>query len=249
MTNTTNKKWSDEAVAKLLEIVGDASPVSVANVEAAAAALDVSTRSISSKLRNMDRAVESMAQEKPNAFTEQEGADLAIFVRNNAGNYTYKEISETFASGKFSAKQVQGKLLALELTGSVKAAPKTEAARSYTEAEESTFVAMANAGAFIEDIASALGKEIASVRGKALSLTRQGSISQIPGQKESHAKVEVDAIAALGDTIATMSVADIAKAADKTERGIKTILTRRGIKVADYDGASKKAKAEAKASA
>jgi hypothetical protein len=46
-----------------------------------------------------------------------------------------------------------------------------------------------------------------------------------------------------------MSVEDIAKAVDKTPRGIKTLLTRRGITVADYDGAAKKAKAEAKAAA
>jgi hypothetical protein len=43
-----------------------------------------------------------------------------------------------------------------------------------------------------------------------------------------------------------MSVAEIAAATDKTERGIKTLLTRRGLTVADYDGAAKKAKAESK---
>ena len=43
--------------------------------------------------------------------------------------------------------------------------------------------------------------------------------------------------------------AEIAAAVDKTERGLRTLLTRRGIKVADYDGAAKKAKAEAKAAA
>ena len=55
------------------------------------------------------------------------------------------------------------------------------------------------------------------------------------------------AVAALGDAISTMTVAEIAKIAEKTERGLRTLLTRRGIKVADYDGASKKAKAEGKA--
>jgi hypothetical protein len=53
----------------------------------------------------------------------------------------------------------------------------------------------------------------------------------------------------LGAAIATMTVAEIAAAVDKTERGLRTLLTRRGIKVADYDGAAKKAKAEAKAAA
>jgi hypothetical protein len=46
-----------------------------------------------------------------------------------------------------------------------------------------------------------------------------------------------------------MTVAEIAKAADKTERGLKTLLTRRGIDCADYKGAAKRAKAEAKVAA
>ena len=65
----------------------------------------------------------------------------------------------------------------------------------------------------------------------------------------SHAKETIDPVTALGDRINGMTVADIAKAVDKTERGLRTLLTRRGIKVADYDGAAKKAKAEAKAAA
>ena len=46
-----------------------------------------------------------------------------------------------------------------------------------------------------------------------------------------------------------MTVAEIAVAVDKTERGLRTLLTRRGIDVADYKGQAKKAKAEAKAAA
>ena len=79
-----------------------------------------------------------------------------------------------------------------------------------------------------------------------MSLTRNGQIDKIPAQRESHAQVSVDAVSALGDRVHKMTVAEIAAAADKTERGIKTLLTRRGIAVADYDGAAKKAKAEAK---
>lgn len=219
----------------------------MASVEAAAAALGKTTRSIASKLRQLDREVASMAKEKVSAFTPEQSADLRDFVTNNAGRYTYKDLAEVWAQGAFSAKQIQGKLLALELTGSVKAAEKIEVARTYTEAEEAEFVSLANGGAFIEDIAKALDKTVASVRGKALSLTRSGLIAEIPKQKESHAKESVDPVAALGDAIATMTVAEIAKAVDKTERGLKTLLTRRGINCADYKGAEKKAKAEAKA--
>jgi arsenate reductase-like glutaredoxin family protein len=249
MTEKTTKNWSDEAVDQLMNIVGNESPVSVDSVERAAEQLGKTTRSIASKLRQLDREVASLAKEKTSAFTADEGADLADFVQANAGNLTYKEIAENFAGGKFSAKQIQGKLLALELTGSVKPAEKVEVARTYTEAEEATFVKMADAGNFIEDIASKLNKTVASVRGKALSLTRKGQIAKIPAQRESHAKESVDAVSALGDKIHGMTVAEIAQAVDKTERGLRTLLTRRGIKVADYDGAAKKAKAEAKAAA
>lgn len=249
MTEKATKNWSDEAVDQLMSIVGSQSPVSVESVERAAEQLGKTTRSIASKLRQLDREVASLAKEKTSAFTADEGADLADFVQANAGNLTYKEIAENFADGKFSAKQIQGKLLALELTGSVKPAEKVEVARTYTEAEEATFVRMAESGSFIEDIASKLNKTVASVRGKALSLTRKGQIAKIPAQKESHAKESVDPVTALGSAISTMTVAEIAAAVDKTERGLRTLLTRRGIKVADYDGAAKKAKAEAKAAA
>ena len=248
MTEKT-KKWSDEAVATLLATVGSESPVSVASVEKAAEVLGFTTRSIASKLRKLERDVTSMAKEKTSSFTAEEGEALEAFVADNAGNLTYKEIAEQFADGKFSAKQVQGKLLALELTGEVKAAEKVETARTYTEAEENKFVSLANGGSFIEDIAAALGKTVASVRGKALSLTRNGQIAKIPAQKESHAKSDVDPVAALGDAIATLTVAEIAAKVDKTERGLRTLLTRRGLDCADYKGSVKKAKAEAKAAA
>lgn len=249
MTEKATKNWSDEAVDQLMSIVGNESPVSVEAVERAAESLGKTTRSIASKLRQLDREVASLAKEKTSAFTADEGADLAEFVEANAGNLTYKQIAEHFADGKFSAKQIQGKLLALELTGSVKPAEKVEVARTYTEAEEAKFISMAQGGSFIEDIAQALGKSVASVRGKALSLTRKGQIDKIPAQRESHAKETVDPVTALGNKIHGMTVAEIATAVDKTERGLRTLLTRRGIKVADYDGAAKKAKAEAKAAA
>lgn len=244
MTEAKSKKWSDESVAQLLGIVGNVSPVSVALVEQAATAIGVSVRSISSKLRQLDRDVASMAKVSVPAFTPEQGDALAAFVRDNAGAYTYKEIAEKFPGG-FTHKQIQGKILALELTGSVKAAEKVEVARTYSDAEEATFIKMAQAGKYIEEIAVTLGKTIPSVRGKALSLTRKGQIDKIPAQKDHHATV--DPVDALGAAVATMTVAEIAKAVDKTERGIKTLLTRRGVKVADYDGAAKKAKAEAKA--
>jgi hypothetical protein len=228
-----------------MKLIGKQRPVSAETVVHAAESLgdDFTPRSVASKLRQLEVEVASMAKEKTSAFTEDEGAELAEFVVNNPGEYTYKQIAEEFMDGKFTAKQIQGKLLALELTASVKPADKVEVARTYTDAEEAKFITMAEKGAFIEDIAAALNKTVASVRGKALSLTRKGQIAKIP------AKENVDPVTALGADIHKMTVAQIAAAVDKTERGLKTLLTRRGIKVADYDGAAKRAKAEARQAA
>ena len=243
------KKWNDEAVEKMLSITGNKSPVSAEAVEAAAEALGLSTRSVSSKLRQMDFEVASLAKTKVSRFSEQEAAGLSRFVTDNSGNLTYKQIAETFAGGKFTAKEIQGKILSMELTGHVKAAEKVEAAKTYTDQEETQFVSLVEAGKFIEDIAEALGRSISSVRGKALSLTRSGQITKIPAQKTSHSNAAPDPVVQLGDAIGNMTVAEIAQAVDKTERGIKTLLTRRGISVKDYDGQAKKAKAEAKQAA
>lgn len=246
MSENTTKKWTEETVATLLGSVGSERPVSPALVEAAATALGVSVRSVAAKLRQLDIEVASMAKAKTATFNPEESDALAKFVNANPGAFTYKEIAEQFP-GEFSAKQIQGKLLALELTSLVKPTEKVEVARTYTADEEEVFVSMARKGAFIEDIAEKLAKSVPSVRGKALSLSRAGLIDKIPAQKTSHAKDTVDGVTALGDAVTKMTVADIAKAVDKTERGIRTLLTRRGISVADYDGAAKKAKAEAKA--
>ena len=241
-----SKKWTDEAVAQLLEVVGAESPVSALSVEAASKALGVSSRSVAAKLRQLEREVASMAQVKVSAFTPEEGAALSQFVQANAGTLTYKQIAEQFADGKFNSKQVQGKILAMELTGSVKPAEKVEVARTYTESEEAKFIKMAQAGAYLEEIAEAMNKSLASVRGKALSLVRAEVLTKIPEQQFSHAKDSTDPVEALKD-ISAMTVAEIAAAVGKTERGIRTLLTRRGINVKDYQGLDKKKKAEGKA--
>ena len=246
MSENTTKKWTEDTVSTLLGTVGGERPVSPALVEAAATALGVSVRSVAAKLRQLDIEVASMAKAKTATFNPEESDALSKFVNANPNAFTYKEIAEQFP-GEFSAKQIQGKLLALELTSLVKPTEKVEVARTYSAEEEGVFVSLAKNGAFIEEIAEKLGKSVPSVRGKALSLSRAGLIDKIPAQQTSHAKDNVDAVAALGDAVAKMTVADIAKAVDKTERGIRTLLTRRGISVADYDGAAKKAKAEAKA--
>jgi len=134
----------------------------------------------------------------------------------------------------------------MELHTHVKATPKVEVVKAYSDGEEATFIKMATSGSFIEEIAAALGREINSVRGKALSLLRSGAITAIPKQSTSLVNAKVDPLDNLQD-LGLMTVEAIAVALGKTARGVKTMLTRRGIKVADHDGAAKKEKAAAAA--
>ena len=237
-------KWTDERTAQLTDFVGGESPVSQATVAEAAVELETSTRSISSKLRKMGFDVELASASATRAFSDSQEATLAAFVSDNSGDYTYAEIAGHFEDGAFSPKSIQGKILSMELTGHVKPAPKVEAVRTYSPAEEVTFVSMVQDGAFVEAIAAELDRSVNSVRGKALSLLRSGDIDAIPRQETTKGASKEDPLAELTD-IATMGVEDIAEAIGKTARGVKTMLTRRGISAADYDGAAKKEKASA----
>ena len=237
-------KWTDERTAELTSFVGDESPVSQSTVAEAAVQLETSTRSVSSKLRKMGFDVELASATSSRAFSDAQESTLASFVSDNSGQYTYAQIAEHFEGGSFSPKSIQGKILSMELTDHVKPAPKPESVKTYTDAEEATFIEMVNGGSFVEEIAEALGKTVNSVRGKALSLLRAEAIVAIPKQKETKGASKADPLADLGD-VAEMTVEQIADAIGKTARGVKTMLTRRGLVAADYDGAAKKEKATA----
>lgn len=239
---TTIPKWTDERTAQLTAFIADESPVSKTVVAEAAAELGTSTRSVSSKLRKLGYEVE-LTSNAPKAFSDVEAEELASFVQNNEGIYTYAEIAGEFRNGQFSAKAIQGKILSMELTGLVRPTPKAEAVRSYTDAEQATVLEMIKRGDFVEDIAAAVGKEVSSVRGKALSLLKAGSIDAMPKQRTVKGAA-ADAFAELGD-VSGMTVAQIAEKLGKTERGVKTTLTRRGLTATDYDGAAKQKKASA----
>jgi len=241
MTTNSIPKWTDERTNTLVSFVGDITPISQATVIEAAETLETTARSVSSKLRKMGYDVELASSVSKKAFSDTEEIALRDFVEANAGAYTYAQIAEAFAEGKYSSKSIQGKLLSMELTANVKPAAKVEVARTYSTAEEATFLQMVAKNAYVEEIADALGKSINSVRGKALSFLRAGDIDSIPKQKESRATAKVDALGTLGD-ITAMTVEQIAESIEKTVRGVKTMLTRRGITCADYDGAKKAAK-------
>ena len=235
-------KWTDERTQQLVDFVGDSSPISQAMVAEAAEDLETSTRSVSSKLRKMGYDVELASSVSNRTFTDEQEATLQAFVTDNSGQYTYADIASSFEGGQFSAKSIQGKILSMELTSHVKPAEKPESVRTYSPEEENTFTSMVNDGAFVEEIAEALGKSVNSIRGKALSLLRSGDIGAIPKQKETKGSSKADPLAEVSD-IENMNVEDIADEIGKTVRGVKTMLTRRGLTCADYDGAARKEKA------
>ena len=234
-------KWTEERTQNLVDFIGSESPISQATVANAAEELETSTRSVSSKLRKMGYDVELASSVSHRTFSEDQEATLSQFVTDNSGQYTYADIAASFEDGAFSAKLIQGKILSMELTSHVKPAEKPQSVRTYSPEEEATFTTMVNDGAFVEEIAEALGKTVNSIRGKALSLLRSGDINAIPRQKETKGSSKADPLSEVD--VANMNVADIADEIGKTVRGVKTMLTRRGLTCADYDGAARKEKA------
>lgn len=237
----TTPKWTEERTNKLIEAVGDTTPVSRDFVAELADQLDTSSRSISAKLRKMGYDVEkaSVAQK---SFSDEVADALRDFVTSNSGQYTYADIAANFP-GDYEPKVIQGKLLSMELTSHVKPAPKTEHVKTYTDEEEKIVLSMIQSGKFVEEIAEAVGKSVASVRGKALSFQRAGTITTMPKQRDIKGPA-ADPLNDLGD-VSGLTIEEIATKIDKTVRGTKTMLTRRGLKAADYDGAAKKEKAAA----
>ena len=231
-------KWTDERTQALVDFVGSESPISQDTVANAADELETSVRSVSSKLRKMGYDVELASANASKSFSDEQEATLSNFVTDNSGVYTYAEIAENFEGGHFSAKSIQGKILSMQLTEHVKPAPKVETVKTYSEDEESQFISLVNDGAFIEDIAEALGRSVNSIRGKALSLLRAGEINAIPKQEHTKGSSKADPLADV--EIDGMTVEEIAEQIGKTVRGVKTMLTRRGLQCADYNGAARK---------
>jgi transposase-like protein len=241
---TTIPKWNDERTARLQELAGAETPVTKATVDSIATQLETSSRSVASKLRKLGVEVE-LASAAPKAFSDDQAEALRAFVEENSGNLTYAQIAEQFEGGSFSPKTIQGKILSMELTDAVAPTPKPESTKTYSDEDEATIVRMVGEGAFVEDIAAAVGRLVPSVRGKALSLLRAGTIPAVPKQRETKGATP-DALAELGD-VSGLTVAEIAGRLSKTERGVKTMLTRRGLTVADHNGAARAEKANAAA--
>ena len=245
--------WNETNTASLIANLEGETFVTQATLQNLADELGHTARGVGSKIRSLVKngtlvvEVQKASDAAKSAWTAEEDEALKDFLADNAGVYTYTEISATFLGCKFTSKQVQGKVLSLELTDSVKKAEKVAAKRGYSEDEEAQYVEMANEGKTLEDIATALNRPLNSVRGKGLSLQREGRIAEIPVQAESNAKAREDWLAPVMDKLEDMTVAEIAEEVGKSERGIKNTLTRRGLTCADHKGAQKREKLDAKA--
>lgn len=242
---STNKiTWNDENTASLETAVAGLDVVSQAKVAEIAEEMGGSTRSVGAKLRKLGHEVEK-ASAKASVWTPEMEEELRDFLAANEGTHTYAEIAQVLFSGAgVTDKQVQGKILSMELTGSVKPTPKREAKRTYTPEQEDTYVAMANANESLEAIAEALGVSVVSARGKGLSLVREGRLEAQPVQATSTAARRKDPLDGLD--VAGSTLEALCEATNMSARGLKNMLTRRGISCQDHDGAKKRATLDSK---
>ena len=194
-------------------------------------------------------------------WTDERTAQLTEFVGGESP-VSQATVAEAAVNLDTSTRSISSKLRKMGFDVELASAA---GGKSFTDAQEATLAAFVtdNSGAYtyaeiaghFEDgvfspksiqgkIADVMGRSINSVRGKALSLLRSGEIGAIPKQEVTKGASKEDPLATLGD-LSTQTVEAIAEAIGKTARGVKTMLTRRGLVAADYDGASKKEKASA----
>ena len=216
-------EYTDEMVTRMHDVAG--SGVTEEIIESLMDEFDFPRRSVTAKLRKLGYDVPKKPGAAP-VFSADETDALASFLESNSGNLTAEEISQQFAGGKFTARQINGKALSLEMTGHVKPAEKKVTPRTYSEDEESKISDMVEGGSYLEEIADAMGRSVNSIRGKLLSM---GLKAPQRDKKDSKA----DPYAGIEDML-DQTVEEIAEAFDKTVRGVKTVLTRRGLACADY---------------
>lgn len=220
-------EYTEDMVARMEQVC--AGGITEDTIIALCDEFDFPRRSVTAKLRKLGYDVPTKPKAAP-AFDADETAALTSFLESNSGVHTAEEIAAHF-TGEWgrdvTSRQVNGKALSLEMTAHIKPAEKKVAPRTYSEAEEAQISDMAGSGAFLEDIADALGKSVNSVRGKLLSM-------QLKAPQRDKKAAKSDSYEGIEDMATSMSVAELADQFGKSERGVKTVLTRRGISATDY---------------
>jgi len=219
-------EYTEDMVARMQEVAKN--ELTEEAIEALMAEFDFPRRSVTAKLRKLGFEV----PKKPGAapiFSADETEALAEYLEANSGESTAEEIAAHFSDAwgrEVTARQINGKALSMEKTGDIKPAEKKVAPRTYSETEEATIAKLVGEGKFLEDIADAVGRPVNSIRGKLLSMGLKAP------QRDKKA-TKSDPYEGIEDML-DKSVEEIATAFDKTVRGVKTVLTRRGLSCADY---------------
>src|SRR6056300_306593 len=216
-------EYTDEMVTRMHDVAG--SGVTEEIIESLMGEFDFPRRSVTAKLRKLGFDVPKKPGAAP-VFSADETDALAAFLAENSGVHTAEEIADVFAGGKFTARQINGKALSLEMTSHIKPAEKKITPKTFTAEQEAQIEALVNAGKYLEEIADELGRPVNSVRGKLLSMGLKAE------QRDKKAS-KSDPYEGIEDML-DQSVEDIADAFGKTVRGVKTVLTRRGLSCADY---------------
>lgn len=244
--------WNEEITASLnakatalnVTVISQDQVVQIAAELAEETGKEVTARSVGSKLRKEGFDVQKASEVSKSPWTADQETEVVNFLNANPNQYNYAEVAAAVCGGIYNAKQVQGKILSLELTNLVKPTEKAVAVRSFSADQEVDFINRVVSGASVEALATHFGKTVKQIRGKALSLFREGRIEAIPAQETSSAKAREDVLEGLDVTI--MTVAEVAEKTGKSERGVKSMLSRRGLSAKDYDGAAKRAKLDSK---
>tara|TARA_A100000164_G_C21929899_1_gene785021 strand:- start:1350 stop:2033 length:684 start_codon:yes stop_codon:yes gene_type:complete len=216
-------EYTDEMVARMNDVAG--SGVTEDIIESLVEEFEFPRRSVTAKLRKLGYDVPKKPGAAP-VFSADETEALAKFLEDNSGSHTADEIAATFADAKFTSRQINGKALSLEMTSHIKPAEKKVTPKTYTAEQEAEIASMVEGGSFLEDIADAIGKPVNSVRGKLLSMGLKAE------QREKKA-VKSDPYEGIDDML-DQSVEELAENFGKTVRGVKTVLTRRGLACSDY---------------
>ena len=215
--------YTDEMVARMESAAS--SEVNEALIQELCDEFQFPRRSVTAKLRKLGFEVPKKPGAAP-VFSAEETEALSSFLSGNSGVHTAEEIAETFADGQFTARQINGKALSLEMTQHIKPAEKKVTPKTYTADEESTISAMVEGGSYLEEIAESVGKTVASVRGKLLSMGLKAPLRDKKASKSD----PYEGIDGLTD----QTVEQLADHFGKTVRGVKTVLTRRGLSASDY---------------
>ena len=216
-------EYTDEMVTRMNDIC--AGGVTEDIIESLCDEFEFPRRSVTAKLRKLGYDVPKKPGAAP-VFTADETDALAAYLEASSGSKTAEDIAADFMDGKFTARQINGKALSLEMTSHIKPAEKKVTPKTYSVEEEGKIAAMVEDGAFLEDIADAVGKTANSVRGKLLSMGLKAEQKEKKGAK-------ADPYEGIEDML-DQTVEQIAENFDKTVRGVKTVLTRRGLSASDY---------------